>query len=112
MNLHLLGCGFGCDSHGVLFMDPTKYLVDKMMGIYQQLYGYALKKCCIPLIKNDHVGLDKSEFLDKAGIQQYQSLIRALLQLIISIGRVNIKTAVMTLSDFRTQPCLGHLQWI
>jgi hypothetical protein len=52
-----------------------------------------------------------SELLDEKGIQQYQSLIGAV-QWAVSIGRIDITTAVMTLSGFRTAPRIpvGHLE--
>ena len=39
MNFHL-GCGFGRDLHGVLYMDPTKYkYLTKMMGNFDLMFG-------------------------------------------------------------------------
>jgi len=62
-----------------------------------------------PLEPNDHPELDTFEFLDKEGIQIYQSLVGAM-QWAISIGRFDVQTAVMTLSSFRAQPRKGHLE--
>ena len=85
MSFHL-GCGFDRDSTGVLRMDPRKY-IDKMVQAYEQLYGTKPTATAqSPLIENDHPELDTSEFLDKEGIQQYQTLIGSL-QWAISIGR-------------------------
>ena len=48
MNFYL-GCGFGRDPHGVLYiMDPTKYLT-KMMGTFDQMFGRELRQCSTPL---------------------------------------------------------------
>ena len=49
-----------------------------------------------------------SDFLDKDGISQYMSMIGAL-QWCVSIGRIDIATAVMTMSSFRVAPRIGHL---
>jgi len=49
-----------------------------------------------------------SDYLDTTGIQQYQSLIGSL-QWAVSLGRLDITTAVMTMSSFRTSPRKGHL---
>ena len=57
-----------------------------------------------PLEKGDHPELDDSELLDAEGIQQYQLLI-GLLQWVISLGRFDIATAVMSMSSFQVLPC-------
>ena len=62
-----------------------------------------------PVEKNDHPELDTSELLDEEAIQKYQSIIGAL-QWVVSIGRFDIQTAVMTLSSFCTAPRIGHLE--
>ena len=49
-----------------------------------------------------------SELLGEDGIKIYQSLIGAL-QWTISLGRIDISTAVMTMSGFRASPRKGHL---
>ena len=62
-----------------------------------------------PLEKGDHPELDYSEYLDEEGISIYQSLIGSL-QWAVSLGRLDIMTAVMTMSSFRTVPRRGHLE--
>jgi hypothetical protein len=62
-----------------------------------------------PLEKGDHPELDVSDLLDEEGIQQYQSLIGSL-QWAVSLGRMDIATAVMTMSSFRAAPRVGHLE--
>jgi hypothetical protein len=61
-----------------------------------------------PLEKGNHLERDTSEFLNNTEIQQYQSLIGAM-QWAISIGCLDITTAVMTLSKFWFMPRRGHL---
>jgi hypothetical protein len=96
------------DSNGVLCVAPKKY-IEKMVSSYVTLFGTKPStKYMSPLEKGDHPELDTSEFLDMTGIQQYQSMIGAL-QWSVSIGRLDITTAVMTMSSFRAMPRRGHM---
>jgi hypothetical protein len=61
-----------------------------------------------PLEKGDNPELDMSELCTTEQIAQYQSMIGAL-QWIVTIGRFDINTAVMTMSGFRMAPRVGHL---
>jgi hypothetical protein len=67
------------------------------------------KELSSPLEKNNHPELDTSELLDDVGIKQYQSMIGAI-QWSVSLGRFDVHTAVMTMSQFRLAPRVGHLQ--
>ena len=90
-------------------MDPGKY-IEKMMTSYQQIFGAKPRTSYqTPLEPNDHPELDDTEFLDEDGTQKYQSAIGSL-QWLISIGRFDIMTHVMSLSSFRAQPRMGHLK--
>ena len=103
-----LGCDFQRDKSGVLCMTPRTY-VQKIIGNYFRLFGEQPKNnVWSPLTKGDHPELDTTEELDMDGIKVYQSLLGAL-QWAISIGRLDIATAVMTLSKFRVAPRQGHL---
>ena len=102
-----LGCDFFREKDGTLCMAPNKY-IDKMIGTYERMFGSKPKSAPSPLEKGDHPEIDTSELLDENGIQQYQSLIGAM-QWAVSIGRIDITTAVMTLSGFRSAPRRGHL---
>jgi hypothetical protein len=53
--------------------------------------------------------MDDSPFLRQDEMQQFQSLIRAM-QWAVSIERLDIVTAVMSLSSFRAMPRRGHLE--
>jgi hypothetical protein len=55
-----------------------------------------------------HAELDTSELFTTEHIAQYQSMIGAL-QWIITIGRFDINTAVMTISGFHMTPRVLHL---
>ena len=94
-----LGCDFFRDDDGVLCMAPRKY-IDKMIDGYSNMFGEKPRtRYSSPLEKGDHPELDTSELLDESGIQKYQSLVGSL-QWAVSIGRLDITTAVMTLSGF------------
>jgi hypothetical protein len=62
-----------------------------------------------PLEENDHPEMDASPFLQQYETQQFQSLIGAM-QWAVSIGRLDIATAVMSLSSFCAMPRRGHLE--
>jgi hypothetical protein len=105
-----LGCDFFRNSNGVMCMAPTKYINKRMISTYYEQM-FVCKPCTRVsslLEKGDHPEINTSELLDKKCIQQYQSLIGAM-QWAVSIGRIDITTAVMTLSCFRTAPPIGHL---
>jgi hypothetical protein len=100
---------FSRDSDGTLCITPLKY-IEKMVSNYERVFGETPKKnVTSPLEKGDHPELDTSELLDAQGIALYQSLIGAL-QWIVTIGRFDVNTAVMTLSGFRAAPRRGHLE--
>jgi hypothetical protein len=103
-----LGMDFARDEDGTLRFSPAKY-IEKMMDSYKRLFG-ELPRATVhsPLEQNDHPELDNSEFLDEGQIAIYQSMIGTL-QWIISIGRFDIQTVVMSLSSFRVAPRRGHL---
>jgi hypothetical protein len=104
-----LGCDFWRDEEGVLCFAPKKY-IKKMVDTYERLFGSKpTANVRSPLEKGDHPEVDTSEYLDADGIKKYQSLIGAL-QWAVSIGRLDITTAVMTMSGFRVAPRQGHLE--
>jgi len=103
-----LGLMFRCNEYGVLSISPRQY-IDKMVDTYVRLFSTKPSmKALSPQEKGDHPEIDNSAFLDEEGTQTYQSLIGAL-QWSISIGRLDIMTAAMTLSSFSTQPHVRHL---
>ena len=98
-----LGCDFFCDEDGTLCMAPKKY-IEKMVANYECLFGSKpSQSVSSPLEKGDHPELDISELLEEKDIQVYQSLIGGL-QWAVSLGRMDITTAVMTLSGFHVAP--------
>ena len=102
-----LGCDYFRDDDGTLCFAPRKY-IDKMMDSYFQMFGEKPKQYTSPLEKGDHPELDSSEELGEVDIKKYQSLIGAL-QWAVTVGRIDITTAVMTMSSYRVNPRVGHL---
>ena len=110
INFHL-GCDFIRDDDGTMCMSPKRY-IDKLQGTYEHIFGCKPKQAVTsPLEKGDHPELDMSEELDPNGIKDYQLLIGAL-QWSVSLGRIDITTAVMTMSGFRVAPRKGHMEQV
>jgi hypothetical protein len=103
-----LGQSFSWNDHGEMEISAKCY-VDKMIGTYVQLYGEKPRKASSQLEQNDHLEMDNSPFLGQDETQQCQSLIGAM-QWAVSIGRLDIVTAVMSLSSFLAMPRRGHLK--
>ena len=101
-----LGCDYFRDDDGTLCFAPKRY-IDKMIDSYFQLFGEKPKPYTSPLEKGDHPELDTSDELGEVDIKKYQSLIGAL-QWAVTVGRIDITTAVMTMSSYRVNPRIGH----
>ncbi|MEC8171189.1 MAG: reverse transcriptase domain-containing protein, partial [Candidatus Thermoplasmatota archaeon] len=98
-----LGCDFYRDDEGVLCMHPRKY-IERMTDNYERIFGEKPKtNIRSPLEKGDHPECDTSELLGPEGTTHYQSLIGQF-QWAISLGRLDVATAVMTMSSFRSAP--------
>jgi hypothetical protein len=70
------------------------------------------KNVSSPLKKGDQPETNSSNLLEAKGTQMYQSMIGAL-QWMVTIGLLNITTAVMTMSGFRIAHCNGKMNlWI
>ena len=102
-----LGADYFRDAHGTMCMAPKRY-IDKMIEAYVRMFGSKPKQYATPLEHGDHPEMDTSMELDLDDIKKFQSMIGAL-QWVVQIGRFDITTAVMTLSSFRTNPRVGHL---
>ena len=108
INFHL-GMEFARDDDTTLRLSSAKY-IEKLNKNYERMFGELPRQnYTSPLEKGDHPEVDTSEFLDAKGIQQYQSMIGAL-QWMVTIGRFDILTAVMTMSSSRAAPRKGHLE--
>jgi Reverse transcriptase (RNA-dependent DNA polymerase) len=107
MSFHL-GCNFEWDADGTLCYGPKKY-IKKMFDTYQMLFGEKPWDYASPAEKGDHPKLDDTELLDDDGVQKYQSMVEAA-QWLILLGKLDVATAVMTMSGFLSAPHVGHLQ--
>jgi len=103
-----LGCNFGRDKDGTAYFGPIKY-IEKMIAAFEKMFGHLPQKKSSPLDKNDHPEMDESPVLGPEDKTKYQSMIGAL-QWVISLGRFDIATAVMTMGRFRVEPREGHLE--
>ena len=103
-----LGCGYTRDEHGTLVADPRKY-VDKILESYEKTVGEKPKKSKTPLVGGDHPESDISDFCNQDQIKQYQTIVGQLIWL-SGLGRFDIAVHVMTMSRFRQQPRIGHLE--
>jgi hypothetical protein len=103
-----LGQSFSWNEDGEIKISVKSY-IEKMIDTYVQLHGDKPRKASSPLEQNDHPEMDDSPFLGQDETQQFQSLIGAM-QWAVSIGRLDIATAVMFLSSFRAMPRRGHLE--
>jgi hypothetical protein len=102
-----LGCTFERNKDGTLLYHPKKYIT-RMMEQYKHMFQDQPKLYVSPLDKGDHPELDSTPELSENGIKQYQSLIGSL-QWLITLGRFDIATTVMSMSHFRVAPREGHL---
>ena len=107
INYHL-GCGYTRDEDGTLVADPRKY-VEKILESYEKTFGEKPKKTKAPLVGEDHPESDTSDFCDQDQTKQYQTIVGQLIWL-AGLGRFDIAVHVMTMSRFRQQPRIGHLE--
>ena len=62
------------------------------------------------LEKNDHPELDNTEFCNEEQITKYMCMIGQLQLVVITLGRYDILSHVMSMSTFRLAPKIGHLE--
>ena len=105
---HHLGCDYFTDENGNLSYAPKTY-IKKLITDFITMFGHKPKFYSSPLESNDHPEFDTSEQLDPNDTKKYQSMIGSL-QWAVSLGRLDINTAVMIMSSFRAYPRRGHLK--
>ena len=105
-----LGCDFFRDQENTLCFGPKRY-IKKMLESYKSpnMFNDSPQKARSPLEKGDHPELDDTDFCSHEDTKKYQSMIGAL-QWLVSLGRFDIQTSVMSMSRFRTEPRVGHLE--
>ena len=80
-----------------------------MNNYYKRTFGDLPKKFTLPLEKDDHPEVDESSLLDDEGTRTYLSMVGQL-QWLVSLGRFDIFSAVVTMSRFRLMPREGHVE--
>ena len=75
---------------------------------FERLYGEAPKSVFSPLEHDDHPELDDSPFCGPEDTSKFQSLI-GVCQWMISLCRMDIAQAIMSLSHFHHCPCQEHV---
>ena len=89
-------------------MHPRKYIA-RMVESFERMFGHKPRtNVTSPLEKGDHPECDTSPLLEQQGVTNYQSLVGQL-QWVITLGRIDIATAIMSMSSFRSAPRKGHL---
>ena len=84
--------------------------IKKILEQFERAMGYAPpKRVNTPLDPDDHPELDTSELLNDKMRKTYWSLM-GMLQWAVTLGRIDIHVAVMTMARFRMEPRVGHLK--
>ena len=104
-----LGADYTRDKDKTLVCQLEKY-IDRLIEFYHSRLKQDLHKTMrTSLDKNVHPEFDDSEFLTGESIQHYLSMIGQL-QLLVTLGRFDIRAQVTTMSRFRSAPRKGHLE--
>ena len=102
-----LGADFFRDDDGTLCLGSQTY-AKRLCSNFECLYGESPKSVFSPLEHDDHPELDDSLFCGPEDTSKFQSLIGAC-QWMISLCRMDIAQAIMSLSRFRHCPRQGHV---
>ena len=105
-----IGGDFRRDEDGVLCYGCATY-INRMIANYERMFGVKPRGYDSPLPPNCHPEMDESELLDEEGIKKYQSVIGAL-QWAVSLCRLDIGCAIMTMGRFRSAPRKQHLEYV
>ena len=85
----------------------AKTCITRMVDTYAVLFGEQPKEYHAPLEEKDHPKLDTSDLCAEDDVVKYQSLLGAM-QWCISLCRMDIALAVMTLRRFRVAGLMDH----
>ena len=86
--------------------------IQKILDQYEKIFGEKVKngrRIHAPLEPGDHPELDTTELCDDDDKAKYMSMVGSL-QWAVTLGRIDIAAAVMTMSRFRVNPRKGHLE--
>ena len=79
-----------------------------MLLWYENKFGSKPYPYSSPLEKGEHPELDTTDLVDEDGIKLYRAMIGQL-QWLVSLGRIDVFTATMSMSRWRVAPRQGHL---
>jgi hypothetical protein len=97
------------EPESVFTMGSSTY-IKRILANYEQIFGeQPPKNINTPLDPKDHPELDVSNFLDEKKTIIYWKLL-GMLQWAVTLGRIDIMCAVMTMGGFRIEPRQGHLE--
>ncbi len=83
--------------------------VKRIIDAYERMFGeFPRTGVQAPMPPGTHPELDEGPECDENETRQYQSLI-GMLQWAVTLGRIDIHMAVMTMSPFRASPLKAHL---
>ena len=102
-----LGADFFRNNDGTLCLGSQTY-AKRLCSNFEHLYGEPPKSVFSPLEHDDHPELDYSPCCGPEDTSKFQSLIGAC-QWMISLCRMDIAQAIMSLSRFRHCPRQGHV---
>jgi hypothetical protein len=103
---YYLGNDYKKDRKGRWCFGCKRYIKEALTRI-ESMFG-VLVKSTVPIIAGDHPETDTSELLDDEKHRKFQMLI-GILNWIVTIGRIDITFATMSLSRFTASPRNGHL---
>ncbi|MDJ0828176.1 MAG: reverse transcriptase domain-containing protein, partial [Rhodobacter sp.] len=103
-----LGADYYRDEDGTLCTGARTYAM-RLLKNFEILYGELPRKEMSPLDKDDRPELDTSEFAGPDDIAKFQSIIGAC-QWMITLCRMDIAHAIMSLNRFRNAPRIGHIE--
>ena len=102
-----LGLNYIHEPDGTLCLQPVKY-IEKIMESYKNMFGELPKKYVCPLKADDHPEIDDTELCNEDETAKYLTMIEQL-QWLITLGRFDIFSAIITMSRFPAAPRTGYL---
>lgn len=103
---YYLGNDFKQDKKGRWCFGCKRYIKEAIIRI-ETMFG-TIPKSTVPMTASDHPETDDSEVLDDEKHRQFQMLM-GILNWIVTIGRLDVAFATMSLSRFSACPRQGHL---
>ena len=103
---YYLGNDYKRDAKGRWCFGCRKYIKEAISRI-ERMFG-GITKSTVPMVSGDHPEMDESEVLGDEDHRKFQMLI-GIMNWVVTIGRLDIAFATMSLSRFSACPRRGHL---